>query len=149
MEEALNRIVLDANIGLALIVSLPFSSSVQKAWETWLENQVELFVPTLWDYEVVSGLRRSVYLKLISEEPAFAGLDYLDQLVLSRIPPSTRLSKLALTWAKRLNQGKAYDAVYVAAAETINADLYTADQRLVNTCRSMGIAWVHWIGEFS
>ncbi len=149
MEGTVNRIVLDANIGLALVISLPFSKTVERAWKSWLETQAAIYVPTLWDYETTSGLRRSIYLKLISEESAFTGLDYLDRLIIHRIPPSTRLNKQALIWAKRLNQGKAYDSVYVAAAKSVKAKLYTADERLVNACRSIGANWVHWIGEFS
>ncbi len=148
MEGPINRLVFDSNIGLALVVSLPFSGSVASALHSWHESRAELYVPSLWDYEVVSSLRRSIFRKVISEETALAGLDYLDQLSFNRIPSSPRLNRQALSWAKRLGQSKASDSVYVSVAETIKAHFYTADQRLANACRSLGVPWVHWIGEF-
>ena len=54
----------------------------------------------------------------------------------------------ALDWADKLRQSKAYDAAYLALAESLNAEFWTADQRLVNATRALNIDWVKWIGDF-
>jgi hypothetical protein len=36
---------------------------------------------------------------------------------------------------------------YVAIAELMNAELWTADKRLYHGIKQVGIEWVHWIGE--
>jgi len=35
----------------------------------------------------------------------------------------------------------------MAVAEQMGLPLWTADQRLVNGTRQIGVTWVHWIGE--
>jgi predicted nucleic acid-binding protein len=47
-----------------------------------------------------------------------------------------------------LAQTKAYDAFYLAVAEKMEAELWTADRHLSNRCRNdLGLEWVHWINE--
>jgi len=55
------------------------------------------------------------------------------------------MSRAALTWAARLGQSKAYDGFYLALAERLGADLWTADERLLNRMRQLGVAWVRWL----
>jgi predicted nucleic acid-binding protein len=64
-------------------------------------------------------------------------------LEFQRIAPTLTLHQSALLWAERLGQSKVYDAQYVALAESLSAEFWTADQRLVNSLRSLGVAWVH------
>jgi predicted nucleic acid-binding protein len=52
-----------------------------------------------------------------------------------------------LDWASRLEQSKAYDGFYLAAAGQVGAELWTADQRLRNRARQLGVSWVHLIDE--
>lgn len=52
----------------------------------------------------------------------------------------------AFDWAEKLGQSKAYDSFYLALAETLRAPLWTADRRLANAARQIGISWVHAVG---
>jgi len=38
----------------------------------------------------------------------------------------------AYTWTRRLNRAVAYDSFYLALAERLDCDFWTADRRLVN-----------------
>jgi predicted nucleic acid-binding protein len=58
-----------------------------------------------------------------------------------------RLRQAALSWATRLHQKAACDGFYLAAAEQLGAELWTADQALANNARQLGASWVHWMGE--
>jgi predicted nucleic acid-binding protein len=55
--------------------------------------------------------------------------------------------RIAFDWATRLRQKAAYDGFYLAAAEQLGAELWTADQALVSNALQVGASWVHWMGE--
>jgi len=88
---------------------------------------VDLHVPALCDVEIASGLRRAATRQAMTPQRAAEAVeDYLDL-------PLTRHGHTSLMWRMfelRANFS-AYDATYVALAETIGAELLTADDRLV------------------
>jgi predicted nucleic acid-binding protein len=53
----------------------------------------------------------------------------------------------AFDWATRLHQKAAYDGFYLAAAEQLGAEFWTADKALANNAGQLGVSWVHWMGE--
>jgi predicted nucleic acid-binding protein len=85
--------------------------------------------------------------KLITESDAKDALQILNSLRLAYINEDVDLSARALYWAGRLNQTRAYDAIYLSVAENIGSELCTADARLVNSCRDIGLAWVRGLAE--
>jgi predicted nucleic acid-binding protein len=140
-------VVIDANLAIGLVRQMPFSDAFRRLIEGWIYNGTPMLVPGLWDYEVVSGLRRLWQQKALTEEQTFGGLEEILNLDIKRYPAEPKLMQSALRWAARLGQSKAYDAQYVALAEQFNAELWSADQRLVHALRDQGIPWAHWIGE--
>jgi predicted nucleic acid-binding protein len=62
-------------------------------------------------------------------------------------PIDLSLCRAALNWASRLQQRRAYDALYLALAERMQTEFWTADKRLANAAQQLGVTWVHWIGE--
>jgi predicted nucleic acid-binding protein len=51
----------------------------------------------------------------------------------------------AYEWAERLGQSKAYEAYdgfYLALAQRLDVELWTADTRLESRARQIGITWV-------
>ncbi len=144
MEE---RIVIDANIGIALAVHLPYSNTAEQYMNAWSARRVRLFVPLLWEYECVTGLRRAVAFHLISEEESFLALERFERLGLRKVGPRVELHERSLFWAGKLGQAKAYDSQYLSLAEKLGAEFWTADERLRNAAGQAGARWVHWIGE--
>ena len=59
----------------------------------------------------------------------------------------SKLCERAFDWATRLNQLPVYDSFFLALAEKLDAEFWTADRRLVNGARQVGVEWVHWVGE--
>jgi len=54
---------------------------------------------------------------------------------------STQL-RLAFVWTRRLKRAVAYDSFYLALAESLGCDLWTADQRLHH---AVDAPWVHLV----
>lgn len=140
-------IVVDANFSLAQVLPLPYSPAVIRRMRAWQEDQPRILVPGLWAYEVVTGLRRACYLKLLSLEQAQSSLEELLAMELEVVPATPQLHRRALEWAERLGQSRAYDAQYLALAEQESAELWTGDRRLANGAAALGVDWVHWVGE--
>ena len=139
-------VVVDANVTLALALPLPYSSHADRRIDEWRDERAIVAAPRLWNYEVTSGLRRALWHKLITRSQLEEALTLLEALELEMIDPSPALNRGALRWADRLGQSKAYDGHYVTLAEELNAQFWTADERLRNALAEQGAAWAHWIG---
>ena len=86
----------------------------------------QLHVPHLIDAEVANALRRHVRAGDVSEPAGWAALDTWRRLGARRYAIHTLLDRI---WRLRDNLS-AYDASYVALAETLGCSLLTADARL-------------------
>jgi predicted nucleic acid-binding protein len=140
-------IVIDAGVGVAQVLTLPYTPEATQAWSRWSRETMSIFAPSLWHFECVTAIRKTITFGAISLDEASTSLDLLQRLKVKLIPPDTDLSRAALRWAGRLNQRAAYDSYYVALAERSGAELWSSDRRLVNGARQAGATWVHWIGE--
>src|SRR5690606_38438608 len=58
-------VCVDANIVINLLISGPFHQQATILMERWGQTRTRLVVPLLFDYEVVSALRRAAHLKQI------------------------------------------------------------------------------------
>jgi len=86
----------------------------------------QLHAPHLIDVEVASGLRRAVLAGTIPAEAGKAALGVMGNLAFTRYPVVGLLDRL---WELR-DDVSAYDACYLALAETLGCALLTADARL-------------------
>ena len=143
------NIVVDANITVALFVNLPYSSQSEGLFRLWRKQDVQLHAPALWPAEVVSALRKMVAVGQMSSDDARLALANLERIPIQVILPDPGLLDLSLVWASRLNQAVAYDAQYVALAENLSAEFWTADQRLINSLEHLNVPWARWVGNIS
>lgn len=141
------RLVVDANLCVALIIPLPYSEAAANRWGLWEKNQDSLYAPYLWEYEVISALRKALVVGLINWGEIEKALQRLFRLGVETIPPDVELHRAALQWSERIGQPVAYDGQYLALAEVLQADLWTADKRLLDVLKSQNLSWLHWIGE--
>ena len=139
------RYVIDANATLGLFLRLPYSQAIDYRMQAWQAEEASLVVPTLWEYECMTGLRRAVAVKLISPEEASRMVEALLALEFQRLAPTLELHRAALAWAERIGQAKVYDAHYLALAENLSAEFWTADKRLFHTLQGLRVDWVRAI----
>lgn len=140
-------LVIDANLVAALVLPLPYSERVAEKIADWKRDGVQLCAPLLLEYEVASILRKAVVSGWMSTDAALGAMWGILALNIRSLPPTSELHTSALRWAERLGQLTAYDAHYLAAAEELGAELWTADRRLAHAAHEAGAAWVRWIED--
>ncbi len=143
----MSAVVIDANLAVALAIALPYSERAVTLMADWARERVCVYAPLLWEYEVVSALRKAVALGLLPVDEAPYTLERLWALGVQPVPPGPDLHRQALAWAERLGQTVAYDAQYLALAEGLGAVLWTADRRLSRRAADLGISWVRYIED--
>ncbi|MGI8839486.1 MAG: type II toxin-antitoxin system VapC family toxin [Caulobacteraceae bacterium] len=116
-------IVVDASAVLELLLRTPAASAVEQRLFAPGET---LHTPHLLDLETAQVLRRYAAAGEIGEGRGRAALADLADLPLRRYAHDFLLPRV---WALR-NNLTAYDAVYVALAEALDAPLLTRDQRI-------------------
>jgi predicted nucleic acid-binding protein len=139
------RYVIDANATLGLFLRLPYSERSERWMHERRAEEAILVVPMLWEYECLTGFRRAASLGLISPRQAEWMVEQLFALGFQRIAPTPELHRAALHWAERIDQFKAYDSQYLALAESLSAEFWTADVHLVHALEKLGVSWVHAI----
>jgi predicted nucleic acid-binding protein len=134
----------DAGVFIKLVVAEEDSDRADQLWERWKEEDVEVVSPSLLFFELTSVLRKKVYRDQLSPEEGKRALNTLHRLpVQVLIPPD--LHRRAWQLAARFNRPTAYDAHYLALAEMMDCELWTADRRLFNAVKDE-LPWVHWLG---
>ena len=147
MAGPVSTVVVDANLMMALAAELPYSEHATALMDAWQRDHVRLCAPLLWEYELVTAVRKALALGLFLEQEATAALEHLWSLGVERIAPDRELHHRSLGWAARLGQVVAYDAQYLALAERLGAELWTADRRLARQAAVSGLDWVHPVGQ--
>ena len=123
-------IVLDASAAVAVLLNSDESALHIRARIEQADD--ELHVPHFFEIEVMSVLRRYVLSQRLSEGRSGELFEDFMTMRLTRYPHTALLSRV---WELR-NNVTAYDAAYVALAETLGAPLVTMDERL---SRAFGI----------
>ena len=116
-------IVVDASALLEFLLQTSIGVRVE---ERIFRDADELHAPHLVDVEVVQGLRRLVRMGEVSSRRADEAIVDLADLDLHRHP---HVDLLGRAWKLRDNVS-AYDAMYVALAEAIEATIVTCDRPL-------------------
>lgn len=139
-------VVVDASVTVKWLVSEVNSDTAYALARSWASLGVQLVAPYLMPVEVANVLHRRVVRKEVSVE---AAVHLLEGLLASGIklrePP--RIHGRALELAEQLQQGAVYDAHYLALAETLDCELWTADERLFRASNAISNR-VKWLGEF-
>ncbi len=134
-------ICVDASLVVRLVESGTYEAPVVMLWKEWHEIGRSVVAPTLLYYEVSNAMRRYVvHGELLLEEAAEA-LEAALELDIT-LYGDAGLHRRALEMADQFALPATYDAHYLALAETLGAEFWTADHRLV---RAVGVAlpWVH------
>ena len=139
-------VVVDASLAVKWLVEEDGSDKAHAALQAWTAQGITRIAPYLMPLEVANALHRRV---LRGELNVGDSTRMIARLLESSLelhqPPGLHVRALQL--ASQLNQNAAYDAHYLALAESVGCELWTADERFYRATNP-GIETVRWIGEF-
>jgi len=139
-------VCVDANLVLRLVAD-PADKPIQHLWEQWDSERRQLAAPILLYYEVANALYR--YQKLGYLSPSAVQLSFRAALALPlELHGGPDLHWRALELADKFSLPAAYDAHYLALAELLEGEFWTADGRLARTVQS-SLPWVHLVERVS
>jgi predicted nucleic acid-binding protein len=135
-------VCVDANLVMRLVAD-PTDEPTQYLWEQWDSERRPLAAPTLLYYEVANALYR--YQKLGYLSASSVQLAFRATLALPlELHGEPDLHWRALDMADKFSLPAAYDAHYLALAELLEGEFWTADGRLARTVQP-SLPWVHLV----
>ena len=140
-------VVVDASLALKWLVEEEHSDQAHAILQSWESQDMTRATPHLMPFEAANALHQRVVRGELTVE---AAADLIESLLLSRIElhEAPGLHRRALELANRLDQGAAYDAHYLALAEFLDCELWTADKRFFLVASHVSDN-VHWVGGFT
>ena len=139
-------VVVDASLAFKWLVSEENSDLAHSISRSWANNGIQAAAPYLMPVEVANALHRRVVRGELTVEDAVRLLEYLLASGIE-LRDEPNLHARALQLSSQLHQGAIYDAHYLALADILGCEYWTADERFyraaVPTARN-----VRWIGEF-
>lgn len=127
---------LDASIVIQVIM-YP-DAPIQEQWHAQIEQGAALIAPALLFYEVVNGLYQYKKHAQISDAMLLDTIATALALPIE-IVESDEIHKQAAALASDLSLPATYDAHYLALAQRLGAEFWTADRRLAEKAREYGI----------
>jgi len=129
----------DANLVIRLVAD-PDDELVRSTWERWDAEHRRIAAPTLLFYEVANALYRYQRARMMSSSAVRLALKAAQALPL-RLYGEPELHTRALDLAERFSLPAAYDAHYLALADWLGAEFWTADLRLARVVQDE-LPWV-------
>lgn len=116
-------IVVDASVAVDYLLAAQSETELTAL----LDSEDVLIAPQNIDLEVINALRRAGYQGQAAGKASLVAFANFGQLRIARYPLSPLIPRI---WELRYNL-TAYDAAYVALAETLAMPFYTRDRKLV------------------
>ena len=132
-------ICVDASLVIRLVAD-PNDQTVLRLWEQWDAEGRQLAAPALLYYEVTNALFRYQKMGLMGPSSVRLALQAALSLPL-HLHQDAGLHRRALDLADRFGLPAAYDAHYLALAERLGAEFWTADRRLAQAVQD-AMPWV-------
>lgn len=130
-------IVADASVIVKFFIKELYSEDAQRLLDAFINNEIILIEPSLLNYEILNALKYS--------EAGKFGMDKI-KVIFSALENYGFINvDLSNTFADKAimisfkNNISFYDAVYVALALNMNADLYTADEKLIKLAHNQHV----------
>jgi predicted nucleic acid-binding protein len=141
-------VVIDSNILIAFgLADEPLYTQANRILSMWQTTEERLTAPRLFRSEMTAVIRKVVYQERMTLEQGRAMLAQLLNYPIE-FHEDDALLKEAYELAVRFNRPRAYDTQYMALAQRLNCDFWTADERLVNSTRGQ-FSHIRWLGDWN
>ena len=138
-------VIIDASVAIKAILPNPLQEYCRALVQTFAE--VQPVAPALWVYETTSAISKAVYFKQLTDKEGVQALEQVDALGIRLFVADIEQSRTAFDWTLHLKRASAYDSFYLALAEALDCEFWTADKRLFNALSDTRLTWLHWIEE--
>jgi predicted nucleic acid-binding protein len=139
-------VVVDANILIAFALSdEPLHSQANQLLLQWKASNTRLSAPRLFRSEITAVIRKAVFLQRITHEQGKLLLPQLLQYPVKLVEDTALLTQ-AYELANRFGRPRAYDAQYLALAERLVCEFWTADKILFNSVQT-DFQHICWLGN--
>lgn len=140
-------VILDSGVFLAVTLNERYREQAVNLIRYIRETRTQITGPLLFRYEFVSVIRKAVFQQRLTSEEATKGLNELLTMPIQFHLDNALLVR-AYELATQFNRPTAYDSQYLALAERLGCDFWTADEKLFNTTHA-ALTWVKWVGNFT
>ena len=140
-------VIIDASVAIKAILPNPLQEHCQALVLTFVE--VQPAAPALWAYETTSAISKAVHFEQLTNQEGRQALEQVEALKVRLFVPDSEQNRVAYDWTRRLHRASAYDSFYLALAQALESDFWTADKRLFSALGNANLKWLHWIGEFA
>ena len=138
-------VVVDASIAVKWLLPEPDSSKADDLLIMWEQSGARVASPHLLPVEVANAVYQRVRRDQISYQTAIRLLlGFLDTRI--ELFESATLHTRALEIAARLQQRAVYDAHYLALADLMDCELWTADESFFRAAQR-DFPRAHWLGQ--
>ncbi len=138
-------VVVDASVAFKWLVEEENSDKATALVRLSDDDGVQLAAPTIMPFEVANALHRRVVRGDLSLETAVELIQRLISIGVKLHQPLS-IHQRALQLANQFSQGAVYDAHYLALAETLDCEMWTADRKFHRANRQAAQN-VRWIGD--
>ena len=138
-------IVTDASLLVKLLILEQFSAQAERLVNSWAAMGIRMAAPDFIHAEVASAVYKKMAAGMISIDKAMELMSEFYNMDIN-IYQSIPLHRRALELALELRQRMPYDAHYLALAESLNCDFWTADQPFYRAARPRHPR-VQWVGH--
>ncbi len=133
--------VLDTSIALKWVLAESDSPQALALRRDFLERQDILYAPSLLIYEATNTLYAAARDGAVSWQAVDVGLEDMLTIIRLRIP-SAAIAQRTVAITHLTGQTYAYDAQFLALAERLRCDLWTADARFLRAMQRHGFSQV-------
>jgi predicted nucleic acid-binding protein len=138
-------VCVDASFVIKLGLPEEGSDRADSLWREWCGQGNEIAAPPLLCYEITSVLCNAVYRNRLTSEEGLQVLGHLLALPIRLLAPEG-LHMAACGVAIDLGQADAYDAHYLALAQSLGCEFWTGDKRLYRAVKEK-MPWVRLVQE--
>jgi predicted nucleic acid-binding protein len=129
-------VVIDASALVAFVTKEPASPKVAQLLHDWGSQETPLNAPELARYEIANALAKKAANGELDDDAIDEAWDVLDDLPIVYHPLHDGSSAVRVALA--LERRSAYDAAYLALAQSLDAELWTLDGPLARNATSHG-----------
>lgn len=141
-------VVVDSSVAVKWAIKEEGTDLALALLADWTEKEIIILAPALLSYEVTNVFHQRIRTEAFPFEDAQRALEEIIYDVIGfdfANTPATNIRAIQLS--QQFGLPAAYDAHYLALAESKRCELWTADKRLWNSTKGK-LPWVRWLNDY-